>query len=341
MEFNNDTNANTGKSLIFVISQPRAGSTLLQRILAGHSQIHTASEPWIMLNPLIAIGNNSFREDHNIQFANIALLNFLDTLPRKEEDYFEGVRRMYAYLYNQTLEVSCKSLFLDKTPRYYLIIPELHKTFPEAHFIILLRNPLAVLCSIISTWISSSKNWFDLQYHYQDLLLAPQLLIEGLSVLSNKAIILHYEKLLANPEKQVLKLCTDLNIKFEGEMLDYGKKPLPKWQFGDQKKVYSNSRPNASNANAWIDNLNNPQVWRFAHDYLNILTPRILSGLGYSFEELKLVLQTKKPNKIQLSTTFPLKWLLKKTLCTEPDAHNIDYFRNVVKKWLIKLSKKP
>ncbi len=310
MEFNNDTNANTGKSLIFVISQPRAGSTLLQRILAGHSQIHTTSEPWIMFSPLIAINNKELSKDPNIRLAGSALLKFLDTLPKKEEDYFEGIRRMYTYLYDQALASSRKSLFLDKTPRYYFIIPELYKVFPEAHFIILLRNPLAVLCSIISTWITS-KNWLRLRRFGQDLLLAPHYLIEALGILNNKAVIVHYEELLANPERQISQLCNSLSIKFEDDMLEYGKKTLPKWHLGDQKKVYRDSHPDASNANAWIENLNNPQIWRFAHDYLNILTPKTLSRLGYSFEELELILQNNKPSKIQLLTTFPIKWFIK------------------------------
>src|SRR6516165_4829830 len=38
-----------GSNLIFLFSQPRAGSTLLQRILGRHPDIHTVAEPWIML----------------------------------------------------------------------------------------------------------------------------------------------------------------------------------------------------------------------------------------------------------------------------------------------------
>jgi len=44
-----------GSNLIFILSLPRSGSTLLQRILGGHSQVHTVAEPWLMLNPLYAL----------------------------------------------------------------------------------------------------------------------------------------------------------------------------------------------------------------------------------------------------------------------------------------------
>jgi hypothetical protein len=45
----------TGKNLIFLISQPRAGSTLTQAILGSHRDIYTLSEPWLMLHPIYAL----------------------------------------------------------------------------------------------------------------------------------------------------------------------------------------------------------------------------------------------------------------------------------------------
>jgi hypothetical protein len=43
--------------LVFIISQPRAGSTLLQRILDSHSKVCSPPEPWVMLlmRPNIAL----------------------------------------------------------------------------------------------------------------------------------------------------------------------------------------------------------------------------------------------------------------------------------------------
>lgn len=40
-----------GENLIFLISQPRAGSTMLQKVLGSHPEIHTVSEPWVALPP--------------------------------------------------------------------------------------------------------------------------------------------------------------------------------------------------------------------------------------------------------------------------------------------------
>jgi hypothetical protein len=37
--------------LVFLISLPRAGSTLLQRLLMGHPLVASCGEPWLALPP--------------------------------------------------------------------------------------------------------------------------------------------------------------------------------------------------------------------------------------------------------------------------------------------------
>lgn len=54
---------------MFLISQPRAGSTLLQRILGSHPDIHTVSEPWLMLQPLYALRPDGYRAEYNEHLA--------------------------------------------------------------------------------------------------------------------------------------------------------------------------------------------------------------------------------------------------------------------------------
>ena len=47
-------NEKTMKSPIFIFSLPRAGSTLLQRVLMGHPEIASIAEPWLLL-PLMYV----------------------------------------------------------------------------------------------------------------------------------------------------------------------------------------------------------------------------------------------------------------------------------------------
>ena len=75
----------TGKNLIFLISQPRAGSTLTQKILGCHSQIHTISEPWMMLHPLYALKHRGYQAEYQSDLAFQGLENTLNILPNGKD----------------------------------------------------------------------------------------------------------------------------------------------------------------------------------------------------------------------------------------------------------------
>lgn len=314
------------KKLIFLISQPRAGSTLLQKILGSHPEIHTISEPWLMLHPFYALRTNGFEAEYNAKLAKNALDDFINTLPGKENDYFEGLHRMYSYLYERTLVNSGKKYFLDKTPRYYFIIPELIRTFPDAHYIFLLRNPLSVLCSILDTWVK--KNWFTLYYYRHDLIQAPRLLLEGMQILSDKGIILKYEQLLRNPEDEIKQICKRIGIEFVPEIIEYGHFDFPQWRYGDHVGINKHTRPAIENTEKWINELNNPQVWRLANGYLQLLGEEIINKMGYDYGKLKQILKERRPFKIRMLFTFSLKFLVKKERLRW--LRGIIWFRNLV-----------
>ena len=56
------------QDLIFLISQQRAGSTLLQRILGGHPEVHTTAETWLMLHPIYALREQGSDNPHTWEF---------------------------------------------------------------------------------------------------------------------------------------------------------------------------------------------------------------------------------------------------------------------------------
>src|SRR5437016_3016471 len=55
-------------------------------------------------------------------------------------------------LYNRRIEAAGKSIFVDKTPRYYHILPFVRQVFREAKWIWLQRNPLDVAASYKNSW---------------------------------------------------------------------------------------------------------------------------------------------------------------------------------------------
>ena len=61
--------------------------------------------------------------------------------------------RAYALnIYNRILDDAGRDVLVDKTPRYYLILPFLKQLFPNAKFVWIRRNPLDVAASFKTTW---------------------------------------------------------------------------------------------------------------------------------------------------------------------------------------------
>ncbi len=298
---------NLGENLIFLISQPRAGSTLLQRILSNHPEVHSISEPWLMLHPLYQLKNDGYEAEYNARWAFKAFQGFLSELPKKEETYIDAVRLMYGFLYNKVLLQEDAIYFLDKTPRYYFIISELYNVFPEAKYIFLFRNPLDVLTSILNTWVN--YEWRNLRYFSHDLFDAPDLLLKGRNQINDQSIVVHYETLVQEPKATLQTICSKLGLNYYSGFSNYGMTNMPMWDYGD-KKIYTLNKPEPSNAGKWLDAAGNPQYWRLLNEYLEILGREKTGLLGYDFGLLKSQLNEKKPPSFLLVKTVSLKWLL-------------------------------
>lgn len=296
--------------MIFLISQPRAGSTMSQRILGSHPNIYTVSEPWILLGPLYPLHFDNFDAEYDARLFKTAWQSFFQQLLKGEEAYYQGLCLMYSHLYNCALKDTGKKFFLDKTPRYYYIISEIYRTFPKAKFIILLRNPLPVLCSIINTWVKAK--WSKMENFKYDLIKGPSLLLEGIKNLGDRCLVLHYEKIILNPQKEFQRICQTMGLEFFPEMIEYGINNSTKWQFGDQKLVYQKTRPEPQNLDKWILSLENPQIWQAANDYLEFLGLEIVYQMGYSYRQLRKTLDINRPKEVDMAKISSVEWLKRK-----------------------------
>jgi hypothetical protein len=276
-----------GQGLIFILSQPRAGSTLLQRMLGAHPDVHTMQEPAIALYPLRGLQVQRENDVRQTEVAHFFTRYFLQALPEGEEAYVVALRKMLKHLYRQALAATDARFFLDKTPRYFTIIPELARVFPEARYVILFRNPLAVLGSILDTWVRGE--WLGVAHAQPDLLEAPRLLLTGRDLLGDSVTTVQYEQLVQAPEATVQALCRHVGLEYDPTLIEYGRSDLPRWPHADQKSVYRYTRPEPAQAEKWIEGLRHPQVWRLSRDYLYALGPNIITELGYDFVELSRI----------------------------------------------------
>lgn len=281
-----------GDRLIFLISQPRAGSTLLQQMLGAHSDVHTTPEPWVALHPLFALREDGASADYSHALATGAVRHFLGQLPGGEETYLEAVGLMLSHLYGAALRDSGKARFLDKTPRYYFIVPELRRVFPAARFVFLLRNPLAVLSSILETWVGPP--YFADRYGLRtdllhDLLTAPDLIATACAAAGPRDACVSYEALVQRPVEEIRRLCGQLDLEFEATMVEYGARPQTHAEgaYGDQGVVVAETRPIADRIDRWTRVLRDTPGWQgLAQSYLHALGPDLVSRLGYDYAGL-------------------------------------------------------
>lgn len=299
----------TGHNLIFLISQPRAGSTLLQKVLGGHSDIHTVSEPWIALHPLLALRQKGVSAYHSHALAREATADFLSQVPGGEDAYYFATRLMLNHLYDAIRTPSGKPIFLDKTPRYYFIIPELRRVFPDARFVFLLRNPLATFSSMMAAWVQSP--YFGSRYALRtdllhDLLTAPELLVAAIESPEANDVVLHYEDLVQSPGSSIARLCQRLGIVYQPEMIEYGATPQTQWTFGDQSTVYAEQRPVSSRAERWQTTLRPGAPWNeLSCAYLTALGRATVERMGYQYAGLATALgvvdneQRRAPNLLE------------------------------------------
>lgn len=298
------------KKIIFLISQPRAGSSLTQRILGSHKHIYTRSESWVMLHPLHALKPLNITSTFNSDIYSIALNDFIDKLPGGQDLYYKVIGQAYLDLYNAILAKEQKKYFLDKTPRYYLIINELYKCFPNAKFIFLWRNPAAVIYSIINTW--TKTNYHQLAEFKHDLIDSIPLMLEGMNLLGDNAISLKYEDLINEPFCSIELLCNFIGIKFDKSIINYGSLPKEKWKYGDKGVVLEKNRPDPKHQEKWKDGLSNIQIYRIIDEYISELGSETLSKIGYSIDEINNILDKHRPIQSKYANTNSLHTLLNK-----------------------------
>ena len=274
-----------GKGLIFIISQPRSGSTLLQRVLAGSPDVQTSAETWLMLHPLYANkGAEHIQTDYNASWAHEAVEEFLDNYTDGREVYNDAIRAWADVIYSNALKQHEKKYFIDKTPRYFFIIRELYELFPHAKFIFLIRNPMAVLASELNTYVKG--DWPVLGNFSPDLLDAPALILEGIELLGTNAIIVHYENFVSSPDVNISTLCKQLGIDFHTEMLDYSKTPKPVGRYNDPAGINQHSSTNTTSVEKWKKMIDHDQSLYFARCYLPALGKETIGRLGYDYQEI-------------------------------------------------------
>lgn len=292
----NVTNNNSTTPIVFIISQPRAGSTLLQTMLSGHPDVHAPGEAWLMLPLTYAISGS--RRDvcspYDQCLADDAVGEFVrENLDHGWSELQAELGEVARKIYRSARERAQARVLIDKTPRYYWIIEDLLGMLPECRIILLRRNPLAVLSSIMQTWTRRKKVGFLKDYR-ADLLEAPSRMAAAMSIEDDRLYSLRYEDLVSAPESHLSKLQDFIGVEPVDGLERYGL--VQRRTYGDPTGVHGSDRAQTGSLDKYLVHSGNRATdWRLLDDYRRFLGPDLLSRLGYDDEELRRELNAVKP----------------------------------------------
>lgn len=269
-------------SPIFILSLPRSGSTLLQRILSVHPEISSVSEPWLLLPFFYALEREGSFTEYSHTAAQAALNEFIEKLPNGLSDYYDAINDASSALYAKVASGGSR-YFIDKTPRYSLISNHLIRAFPDAKFIFLWRNPLSVLASINETW--GEGHW--LPYGYKiDLYAGFDRLFDACQEAKDRSVIVNYEKLVKDPEAEVRRICSYLDIPYTSALVRDFSTTVFSGRFGDPTGVKKYTNISSSPVSGWKKVLNSRYRVRWAKRYLSWIGTERVHEIGYEMQDV-------------------------------------------------------
>lgn len=271
------------RKIIFLISLPRSGSTLLQKMLAVSPEIYSVAEPWLMLPLASMLKEEGTLTQYSHEIAFHAFEDLIKELPHGKTDFYHEIEKFSLSLYGKMAAGRSCKYFLDKTPRYYLIIPLLAEIFTDAKFIFLFRNPLDVLSSILTSW---KKDRFILYKHYADVYYGPRAMSEGYALLKDRAVSVNYHDLVKSPAFQMQKVCSYLDIPYDHSMIENYKNVQFSGRWGDTTGIRQFDSVSTDSLEKWKKVLNTHYRKWFSKRYINHLGPEILTSFGLSVTEL-------------------------------------------------------
>lgn len=196
---------------IFIVGLPRAGSTLLEQILASHSQVDGTME----LHNILGLAAR-LRGRHQNSNTNQYPKNLNEIKP-------ELFKRFGQQFINETQAYREQApFFIDKMPNNFLHIGLIRLILPNAKIIDARRAPMACCFSGFKQLFAEGQDFsYDLEdigKYYQAYL---KLMAHWQSVLPDFILTVNHEDVVDDLEKQVRRILDFCGLSFEQSCVDF------------------------------------------------------------------------------------------------------------------------
>ncbi|HEY0104636.1 MAG TPA: sulfotransferase [Rhizomicrobium sp.] len=198
---------------IFIVGLPRAGSTLLEQILASHSQVEGTHELPDIQNTVTTLQGRGAALDSPLYPAGLADLPAQAFLAMGEK-----------YLADTRIHRSGKAFFIDKMPNNFRHVGLIHLMLPQARIIDARREPMACCFSNLKQLFASGQEFTysvdDIARYYRTYL---DLMQHWDAVLPGRVLRVHHEDVVADLEGSVRRLLDHCGLAFEPACIEFHK----------------------------------------------------------------------------------------------------------------------
>lgn len=197
---------------IFIVGLPRSGSTLIEQILASHSQVEGTAE----LSDIIAlarrIAGKKRREDASRYPSDLATLDTA-ALTALGQDYIDSTT---------VQRLTDRPRFIDKMPNNFTHIGLIHLILPNATIIDARRHPMDCCFSVFKQLFASGQGFSYSQQrigrYYRDYL---EMMDHWDTVLPGKVLRVQYEDMVGDTPTQIRRLLAHAGLGFEEQCLSF------------------------------------------------------------------------------------------------------------------------
>jgi len=158
----------------------------------------------------------------------------------------------------------------------------------------LFRNPLSILSSVIKTW---NNDKLRLHNNYIDLINGPRKIAEGYEILKKKAVRIQYEDLVKNPEDQLKRIVSYLDINFESHMVEKFMNLELSGRMGDPTGRFAYDKVEKSSIDKWKKTFYTKRRVSYAKKYLKKIGSSVLDVHGYKEQDLISQLSSLTPKQ--------------------------------------------
>jgi len=198
---------------IFIVGLPRAGSTLLEQILASHSLVDGTKELVDIINIVRRLGSRKMKTDVSLYPE---LLKDLSAAQLEElgQEYIDRTR----------IQRADAPFFIDKMPNNFFHIGFINLILPNAKIIDARRHPMAACFSCFTQLFAKGQHFTyglsNIGHYYRTYI---DVMDHWDEVLPGKVLRVQYEEMVGDTENQVRRMLDHCDLPFEENCLQFHK----------------------------------------------------------------------------------------------------------------------